>query len=112
MTERTPIVELDGDFSSEDAMPTPWTVARERLTPPNLQLLADAYPPKYGGLFRFEVRDGVLRGEGARTGLAYGVRATNAFGPTRATGRPMRPGRRAGATDATRAPGRPVEHHV
>jgi len=48
--------------------------------PARLQRLADAYPPKYGDLFMFVVRDGVLQGEGSEDGpLAYEVRATKAF---------------------------------
>jgi hypothetical protein len=46
-----------------------------------LQRLADAYPPKYGDLFRFEVHDGTIHGEGTdNEPLAFQVRAAKAFG--------------------------------
>jgi hypothetical protein len=53
----------------------------ERVTDPAaVQRLADAYPPKYGKLFVFELRDGVMRTEGSESeALAYVVRPTKAF---------------------------------
>jgi hypothetical protein len=46
-----------------------------------LRRLAEAYLPKYGRTFVFDVRDGALWIEGSKDpGLAFEVRATKAFG--------------------------------
>jgi hypothetical protein len=55
-----------------------------RVTDPaTLQRLADAYPPKYGDVFMFEVRDGVLWGGGTdddTEGVAFAIEPTTGFG--------------------------------
>ena len=54
-----------------------------RVTDPGtLQRLADAYPPKYGDIFQFQVRDGILRGglDDDTEVLAFTIEPTTGFG--------------------------------
>ena len=103
MEFREPVSELDARFCSEGAKPTRWAEARttgcnalgegldvviEGETVPvraeaRLRRIAAAYESKYGGDWRFGVRDGAFVHEGARKGavaLVYEVTPTKAFG--------------------------------
>ena len=47
--------------------------------PSRLAAVGAAYPPKYGDVFRFEVRDGLLRGEGSDDVLAFAIQPVKGF---------------------------------
>jgi hypothetical protein len=44
MSQREPVVELDAPYSSDDAKPTPWTVAREHLDAAEIYWLSTVRP--------------------------------------------------------------------
>jgi hypothetical protein len=100
MPVQEPVAELEPQFSDDDATPTPWAEARERLESAEVywlttmrpdgrphvtplvavwldDALADRFASKYDPPFQFTVRD--FDGGGG-IDLVFGVTPTRAFG--------------------------------